>query len=162
MQQSTKTVVDIRYNRLFPNALTHNKNAQVPAKLIPLRIDAAKVASNGTPYALITWIMYGDQAAAPPVAIKKPNRFIRKKGFRTRFRFNSLTLSQNEAVFMCSHCVDCSVHKLHAFDSALWFLRFENSARTASKGTHPRSHFREFNASVGRFFDISQLGVSGI
>lgn len=151
----------MRYNRRLPNALTLNRKQQLPAKLTEHKIDAAKLASNGTPSALITCIMYDDQTAIPLVTIITPSTITRMHGFRTRFCDNSLTLPRNVGAVKCWHLSSGSVHKLHAFAAVLCLIRQLNSSRTACADTHPRSHCMDLRASFGRFFDSNHAGVSG-
>lgn len=162
MLHSPITAVDMRNNRRFPIALTLNKKARLPAKFVPLKIDAVKFASNGTPYALTTCMMYGDQTASPLATNTKPVTIARINGFKTRFCFISLTLPQNVVFSIWWHCVNGTPHNLHAFCTLLCLFKETNSSWTSSADTQPRSHFMAFRASFGRFLDSNQLGVSGI
>lgn len=160
-QHNTTMAVELRYNRRFPTILTHKRKQRPPAMLVEPKIIATVCTFNGIPYALITWMMYGRQQIAPENSNNTFSVMTRMNGFKFRFRFSSLILSQMVAVG-CWQAIRCLAHDSHAFTNWMWFWSFSNSSWTWTGLTQPRNHCNDFFASFGRSFDSSQFGDSGI
>lgn len=161
MQHITTMAVELRYNRRLPHNFTHTRKARPPAMLVDPKIMATRCSFIGIPYDLITWMMYGRQQIAPENSSNTFNAITRMNGFRCRIRLNSFSLSKTVAAG-CGHGIRCLAHASHAFTSLMCVWSFSNSSWTASGWTHPRSHWSERCASLGRLFDSSQFGDSGI
>lgn len=123
MAQKTTTIVELRYNRRFPNVLTVNITQQLPAMLTELKIVVIKLASHGIPYAFNTWMIYARQTIAPENSNRKFKVMARMNGFSVRCRRNSRNLSKN-VVFVVN---------------ALWLSSRASSSRTVSADTQPRN-----------------------
>lgn len=129
---------------------------------VKLKMVAVKWASNGTPYALSTCIMYGLKTTTAQNSIKKLKLLASKNGLNVRICRNSWSLSENVA-FTWRHRIDCSAQESHGFcANAMWFWSRVNSSWTSSGDTQPRNHCMDFSASFGRFLINNQFGDSGI
>lgn len=153
--------VELRYKRRFPNIFTLNRKQRAPAILVELKITATVCTSNGIPYALITWMMYGRQQMAPENSSSTFKAITRINGFIFRLCLSSLILTKNDGVG-CEHGMRCLAHDEHAFTNWIWSWSCLNSSRTVAGLTQPRSHCNDRWASFGRSFDSSQFGDSGI
>lgn len=83
------------------------------------------------------------------------------KGMSVGLRINSRIFS-TVVGGGCTHFSLVFEHEIQALENALWRFNSLNSFSTACGDTQPRSHCKDFCASLVRSFDSSHSGVSGI
>lgn len=118
-KEHTVTIeIEVRYSRRLPNFLTVEIRKMLAEIPIAALTTVTELALIGVPNALSTWMMYGCQTIIAQNSKKKCKQNIRKNGFSVRFRFSSLTLSQNVG-FGWVHLIDFFAHGTQALDTLL-------------------------------------------
>lgn len=102
----------------------------------------------------------GRIANIPQNCIMKNWNVTMKTGLRVRLRRISWSFCPKVGGG-CGHLIPFFSHGMQAVDDSLYLCSSVNSVSTAFGATQPRSHCRDFNASLVRLFDRSQIGVSG-
>lgn len=131
----------------------------LPENAKVLMITVIRFASHWMVYAFKIWIIYGRQELIAQNCKNICRDVIRTNGFTIRLQVICFSLSLKHSE--CSHSIICFEQFAQANDEMRNFWRFLYSSSTVSGVTHPRNHCKDFNAFFRRFFDNSQIGVSG-